>query len=1031
MSTRTNANGVRETLHNCLVGDATALKDIGILLDFARFSTTGDPFGLLGGIALITKAAGAAISAAVGLRTHCFPKDHGAGPLDAVPKYDRFRALYYVTALRSYIECIPDLVKKVRQPKLEDGKKSHPHPSEKDIQELRKRLEGRLAALDEAEVSFLFCIDPMAGYVPLFSAIGEWLSATLAFYGYPEAVTRDLIGKCEESAKQRFKVILAEDSPDSAWMRNYLALLWGEKDITRIATDLSSIRHTLENWVSPAAAMQERVAKAWQAYRDELKHLPDQKDTMYNENFGVRRVFLEPLANYHVVGAAGTAGKPQQVPKLGRLLGALVSNRLPEDDIVVLCGGPGCGKSTLCRVLASQLAEDNRMHPVFLRLRRLKEGSDVALFVEESLQKLGVLNRLADLRGMSNLVLILDGFDELVMASRARLRHFFNMLREEHAAGPLREARIIVSGRDTLFPGGEGLPTGCHVVSLLPFDKQRVAAWGAKWRSMHEGGAGSTFKPESLLNGTGTATGSPPLYHLVTWPLTLHLVARVHTAGRLNLAGRESREIEKAYLYRSILAETADRQLGQATGKGRLNPQQMREFLRSLAWEMYSRSTDTMEHSEVLPILGCFYPEASETDMAELADVAIVNSPELAKGEQTGFEFVHKSFSEYLVAERMAFCIERVIFKAAEFGSDELTWRMTADEATAELAPVLGVRLLTDEVQEMLEPMLGCLAEFSKGGRADELVSSRARKEGLIRVIERCELLLKELLQGKSLDVINRETHGRLLLKSPLEAYANQCAGYLLLGCAAARQLLSSSDKDRTEQRFFNGEMYEGAFWQCLCLLHAGGLHTDAKLAKRLFAGLSVRRPGRDRPMDDTSVPIRLASLAQIDGYRPLISMAVSELLQYVAYSRLREQLVMYLLAAAFKGPLPHFRVNPFDMDAPFGVSWRHRPREIAMPLEIFEEAGLVDRDSLQKQLEERDYGRYREYMHRLEKGMADMDLPRALEFLVRDMEGRPLSAKDDLGRFLEYIIRSILSEEPSSSPPFRDLWRRLRGKAE
>ena len=64
------------------------------------------------------------------------------------------------------------------------------------------------------------------------------------------------------------------------------------------------------------------------------------------------------------------------------------------------------------------------------------------MFIEESLHRIGVINRLSDLREIPNLVLVLDGFDELVMASRSRLRQFFNMLRDEHSAGPLRTAKM-------------------------------------------------------------------------------------------------------------------------------------------------------------------------------------------------------------------------------------------------------------------------------------------------------------------------------------------------------------------------------------------------------------------------------------------------------------------------------------------------------------------------------------------------------------------------------------------------------------
>jgi len=65
-----------------------------------------------------------------------------------------------------------------------------------------------------------------------------------------------------------------------------------------------------------------------------------------------------------------------------------------------------------------------------------------------------------------------------------------------------------------------------------------------------------------------------------------------------------------------------------------------------------------------------------------------------------------------LVAERMAYTVELAIFRTHTFGSNELTWRMSGEDASRELAPYLGIRLLTEEVQEMLEPMLGSFLPF-------------------------------------------------------------------------------------------------------------------------------------------------------------------------------------------------------------------------------------------------------------------------------------------------------------------------------
>ena len=83
---------------------------------------------------------------------------------------------------------------------------------------------------------------------------------------------------------------------------------------------MSSIREALDAWRATAAGLKEQQAQAWTDYRKTLRELPDKKETMFNESFGVRKVFLRPAAAYHVRGASGDAGTPRAVPNLARLI---------------------------------------------------------------------------------------------------------------------------------------------------------------------------------------------------------------------------------------------------------------------------------------------------------------------------------------------------------------------------------------------------------------------------------------------------------------------------------------------------------------------------------------------------------------------------------------------------------------------------------------------------------------------------------------------------------------------------------------
>lgn len=998
MTAKINAKTTKATLSERFKDDATLLKDMGQFLGFASFVITGNPIGLIASAELISKTAGAAISAGATLYKRLFANSAEMSA-DVLPAYDRFQVLYFVLCQRCYLEAIRETIDKI------DAKEAKGADAKADESILKRRqdeIKMQLANLDEAEISYLYCIEPLAKDVPLFQAYGIWLTSFLTYQGLESWKAYRIAEEADKEARKRFRVYLAEDDPVSQWLRNYLALSYQEETSIQMLDDLASIREALENWRSTASEQKEQQVQAWADYRKTLRELPDKKETMFNESFGVRKVFLRPAANYHVRGASGEAGTSKSVQNLGSLIGALVSTRVSGEDLVILCGGPGSGKSTLCRMVASELAKGDEYHPVFLRLRRAKEGSDIKGFIEEQLRDLGLITRLADLRQVPNLVLILDGFDELVAASRSRLRHFFNVLQEDVSTGPLKTVRIIVSGRDTLFPNGEGLPYGSHVISLLPFDKNRITLWGEKWRSLHQSNPGKDFKPENFIDES-QAKKLKPLHHLVSWPLTLHLVARVHTAGRLAVSGKDVKEVPKAYLYKSILAETADRQRTQVTegAPGRFDPRKMREFLRLLAWEMYARSTDTLDPEDVIQLVAKIDPTAIERDLEELADTAVLNSPELKKGEDTGFEFVHKSFSEYLVAEHLADHIERVTFKIQEYGCEELAWRMSDQEAATQLAPVIGIRPITEEVQEMLEPMLGSLVEFLKGVEVSQVVKQPRRGDGLTRIVERFESLLDAFLQGGSLDTVNQQTRNKQLIRSPLEAFANYCLGILSIGSAAARQI---EKKSGASSVFFQVERSRGSFWRCMSILQAGGITIDPKFASRIFPGLTVKNQAiKENVVGDQAMPIKLGELTTIDGYSSELSRSLSEM---ILSDRLQRRIFLYSISILSRTNDERMRV---ELSSVFFKLLNPDEYSASRAVDRLRTTGLLSRKATG--VIEKFPGRFYEYrssqfIHEIES-MDPRDLLRELRYLSSNLYSPGYhDLLRQLGRILEEVER-------------------------
>ncbi|MGH9875537.1 MAG: hypothetical protein ACRD9S_24030, partial [Pyrinomonadaceae bacterium] len=417
-----------------------------------------------------------------------------------------------------------------------------------------------------------------------------------------------------------------------------------------------------------------------------------------------------------------------------------------------------------------------------------------------------------------------------------------------------------------------------------------------------------------------------------------------------------------------------------------------------------SHSVDSMDPADVMPVLKSFYPEKPEQDLAELAEVAVVNCPELTKGEQTGFEFVHKSFAEFLVAERFADLIEKVGFKSPEYGSEELTWRMSEQEAARELAPVFSIRLIPEEVQEMLEPMLGCFGPFAKGERVDDVVAAGSRKDGLTRIVDRFETLYAEFLRGGPLETVAKVADTTSLIRSSLEAYANYCAGLLIIGSAASRQLRQFNGK-RGTHRLFCAEPSKGAFWRCLCILAAGGLVVERSLASRLLDGVGLLTTDGTSPIADTDSPMKLGLLNLAQGYDPNIPKHLKRCLLYAA--QLEQLLFVMQLLSEFVGrgsqKLDHELFNLRDLrDYTF-----HRVNPIGELAALLVDTGMVAEEitELTRELDTD----YRETIERImyetrEGGDVSHLVRRLMERVMRF--DRPFVTPESLHRFERYLRR-------------------------
>jgi hypothetical protein len=231
MTMEINAKTTKATLTEQCKDDAALLKDVGQFLSFAAFLSTGNPLGLLAATELIVKTAGSTISTGITLSKRLFAQSAAPAP-ECPPAYERFRILYYLLCQRCFIEAIEETVGKINSSEKDSTEKA---TDESVAEPQKKRIKELLATLEEAEVRYMYCVEPLGKEVPLFNAYGRWLASLLEYYGMGGRKAINVAADAEKEARQRFRVYLAQDDPEAAWMRNYLALSYQEETSTQLA----------------------------------------------------------------------------------------------------------------------------------------------------------------------------------------------------------------------------------------------------------------------------------------------------------------------------------------------------------------------------------------------------------------------------------------------------------------------------------------------------------------------------------------------------------------------------------------------------------------------------------------------------------------------------------------------------------------------------------------------------------------------------------------------------------------------------
>jgi hypothetical protein len=320
--------------------------------------------------------------------------------------------------------------------------------------------------------------------------------------------------------------------------------------------------------------------KAWLKYGLWLQEQVDEK-LFGVEDFSLRQIYI-PLRAY-VVREKKNQPKNQEkeyervVVDLHSAIRDWLQQEDKRDGLRIICGGPGCGKSSFTKMLAAEVAERGD-RVLWIPLHLLDPTKDLVKALDEliegNLDNLYPPNPLKKEQSQQRLLVILDGLDELAMQGKLATevaQQFLQRVKEDLQRFNQSSLRVnvLVSGRELVVQHLGEAKDSQQILHLLPYwlskedlkkdsyvDEQALLEidqrqnWWQRYGELKQKNYQSL--PEELAQ-------IETLQEVTAQPLLNYLVALSYDAGELDFSHTITlNQIYKDLLHRVYKREWAD-----------------------------------------------------------------------------------------------------------------------------------------------------------------------------------------------------------------------------------------------------------------------------------------------------------------------------------------------------------------------------------------------------------------------------------------------------------------------------------------
>jgi uncharacterized protein YjbI with pentapeptide repeats len=447
-------------------------------------------------------------------------------------------------------------------------------------------------------------------------------------------------------------------------------------------------------------------------------------EKVFDEEFTFKDIYVS--SKIKLVNQNGELNERAKPLELESWVKATLQEHDKQAQVMFIQGGPGRGKSVFCRMFADWVRQ--HLHPVWTPiLIRLRDISTFEKNLEKTLQ--AVVGRdfatsddgwLTDRN--TRFLFLLDGFDELLMEGRTSggLDQFLNQVgrfQQSCKENSEKGHRVLITGRPLVLQSQSIerlMPPNLERVEIIPMDAEVQEKWLSNWQI--QVGAEKTLVFQQFLQDERCPDR---VQELAREPLLLYLLAAMHRDGSLNVEMFEgaSRADAKILIYEQSLNWVLTKQRSDQDHD--LNPSITgldTEDLRSILAEAglcvvqsggECASTAMIEErlflSDDKSVKAFIEESRKRSEDNPLRNVLATFYLQPASGKEGSIEFVHKSFSEFLCAERLKESLEAWAIKG---GRRRRSYEVSTDDMDWEIYDLLGFGGLTPEIVEYLMALL-------------------------------------------------------------------------------------------------------------------------------------------------------------------------------------------------------------------------------------------------------------------------------------------------------------------------------------